>query len=187
MYSFNDEIILVLRNDQNLETSPWYDNNLEKIVSAVSSITTLQFNNYANSIDMNLHGDAVFTASAFNIPNIVEAINVLVLMQQFAFQSSVQSACLYELLKKYNKNDIKEMLAGTSYDEKINLLHQECGIDFSDYPQAFRRGVACYRAPTVVDYKGQQTVKNKWLLDLEIPIFTKEHSFLSQIFKKEGF
>ncbi len=66
---------------------------------------------------------------------------------------------------------------------EINLLNQECGINFNDYPAAFRRGVACYRAPTVVNYQGEETLKNKWLLDLEIPIFTKEHSFLGHILK----
>lgn len=183
-YSFNDEMIIAVRNDQNLDTAPWYENNVQKIVSISSSLATLQFNNFANSIDMNLHGDAVFTAQTFIVPNIMEAINVMVSKQQYAFQSSVQLACLYGLLnKKYNKNDIKEMLSGTSYDEKINLLLQECNIDFNEYPAAFRRGVACYRSPAVIQSNGQQSIKNKWVLDPEIPIFTKEHSFLGQIFQ----
>lgn len=181
-YCFNDEIVLVVKNDQSLETTPWYDNDIQKITSIAASMTTLHFNNYANSIDMNLHGDAVFTASVFAVPNITEAINVMVGKQQFAFQSSLQAACLYELIKKFNKNDIKEMLAGTSYDEKINLLHQECGINYNDYSIAFRRGIACYRAPQVVQFNGAESIKNKWILDANIPIFTKEHSFLGQIF-----
>lgn len=182
-YCFNDEIVIMVRNDQNLETHPWYDNNVQKIVSVVSSLMTLQFNNYANSIDMNLMGDAIFLTEIFAVPNITEAINVMVSKQQLAFQISVQSACFYELIKKYNRNDITEMLSNMSYDEKINLLQQECGVDFNDYSLAFRRGAACYRSPTVVNYNGEENIKNKWVLDIEIPIFTKEHSFLSQIFK----
>lgn len=182
-YCFNDEIVIMVRNDQNLETNSWYDNNVQKIVSVVSSLMTLQFNNYANSIDMNLMGDAIFLAEIFAVPNITEAINVMVSKQQLAFQTSVQSACFYELIKKYNKNDITEMLSNMSYDEKINLLQQECGVDFNEYSLAFRRGAACYRSPTVVNYNGEENIKNKWILDIEIPIFTKEHSFLSQIFK----
>lgn len=181
-YSFNDEIVIVVRNDQNLETAAWYDNQIQKIVSITSSLVTLYFNNYANSIDMNVHGEAAFTAQVFAVPNETEAINVMISKQQQAFQTAVQSACLYELIKKFNKNDIKEMLSGTSYDEKINLLSQECGINFNDYPLAFRRGVACYRSPQVVQYNGTESIKNKWVLDAEIPIFTREHSFLSQIF-----
>lgn len=182
-YSFNDEIVIIARNDQTLETVPWYDNNIQKMVSAAASLVTLQFNNYANSVDMNLHGDAVFLAKSFIVGNIPEAINVVVSKQQQAFHTSIQYACLYEMLKKYNKNDIKEMLSGNSNDEKIALLQQECGVDFNEYPVAFRRGVACYRAPTVVNYAGEQTTKHKWVLDVNIPIFTKEHSFLGQILK----
>jgi len=183
-YSFNDELVLVARNDQTNDTVPWFDNDVQKIASAVSSIATLQFHQFSKSAELNLLGDAVFTANVFAVPNIMEAINVLVAKQQQAFQSAVQFSCLYELLKKYNKNDIKDMLSGTSYDEKIDLLMQECDVDFNnDYPLPFRRGVACYRAPTVVEYEGEKGMKNKWKLDAELPIFTKEHQFLGQIMK----
>ncbi len=182
-YSFNDEIIIISRNDQSHETALWYDGNIQKIASSVASIATLQFNNLCNTNDLNLLGDPLFTATAFTVPSITEAINVMVSKQQQASQSAVQFACLYELLKKYDKNDIKDMLSGTSYDDKINLLNQEFGIDFNEYPAAFRRGVACYRTPTVVNYEGEEKIKGKWKLNTDIPIFTKEHSFLAQIFK----
>lgn len=181
-YSFNDEIVIVLRNDQQLETDPWYDNEIQKIVSVVSSLATLQFNNVANSIDLNLIGEPVFLVNAFVVPNVVEAINVMVSKQQQAFQTSVQQACFYELIKKYNKNDIKDMLMDLSHDEKINLLKQECNIDFNEYSTAFKRGVACYRAATMVEYNGSEMIKQKWALDVDIPIFTREHSFLGHIF-----
>ena len=44
-YSFSDEIIIVARNDQTLDTHPWYDNKVQKIVSAVSSVASAHFNN----------------------------------------------------------------------------------------------------------------------------------------------
>lgn len=179
-YSFNDEIIIVVRNDQTLETLPWYDNKIQKIASATASITTLHFNNCAASIDLNLMGDPIFLAKAFVVPNITEAINVMVSKQQQSFQSSIHFACFYELLKKYNKEEIREMLSGTSLDEKIDLLLQECNVDFNEYPLEFRRGVACYRSPKIVD---GGTIKHKWILNSEIPIFTRDHSFLGNIFK----
>lgn len=182
-YSFNDEIVLIVRNDQNLDTNPWYDNDIQKITSVVSSIATLQFNNYANTLDLNLMSEPIFITNVFAVPNIMEAINVMVLKQQQAFQSSIQFACFYELLKKYDKNDIKDMLAGTGQDEKIQLLLQECDIDFNEYPSVFRRGVACYRAPKVFHIDNTDVIKNKWTLNTDLPIFTREHSFLNQIFK----
>src|ERR1700733_11134947 len=46
-YSFNDEIVIVSRNDKNIDTHPYYDNRIQKIVSAASSIATYEFNKVA--------------------------------------------------------------------------------------------------------------------------------------------
>jgi tRNA(His) 5'-end guanylyltransferase len=182
-YSYNDEITVIARNDQNTETYPWYDNSVQKISSAVSSITTLHFNNFATALDLNIMSDPVFITKCYNAPNMQEAINVVIQKQQKAIQSSLYFACFYELLKKYNKDDIRDMLQDSTTDDKINLLKQECDVDYNDYPLAFRRGVACYRTPTVVSFDGEEKIKNKWALDTELPLFTKEHGFLRNIFK----
>lgn len=71
------------------------------------------------------------------------------------------------------------MLSGLTSDEKIDLLKQECEVNFNDYPLAFRRGAACYKIPKVTDHG----VKNVWTLNSELPIFTRDQSFLSNIFK----
>jgi tRNA(His) 5'-end guanylyltransferase len=178
-YHFNDEIVIVTRNDQGPETSPWYDNKLQKICSITSSIATGHFDDCASSIKLQLTGDPIFYSQVFAVPNIMEATNTIVFKQQNNFLTSIQLACLYELLKKYEKNTIKEMLSGLSMDEKIDLLKQECDVDFNDYPTSFRRGAACYKIPKIVN----ETIKNKWFINEELPIFTKDQSFLSNIFK----
>jgi len=181
-YVFNDEIIIVARNDQNNDTSPWCDNNLQKMNSIISSIGSLHFSNYAATLDMNLV-EPIFTTHIFTVPNVTEAINVVISKQQQNFQSSIQFACLYELLKKgFNRDEIKEMISGSNIDEKIELLAKE-GITYNDYPQAFRRGIACYRTIQIVKYGENEVVKNKWNLDLELPIFTQEPKFLQDIFR----
>ena len=180
-YQHNDEIILIIRNDQNLESAPWYDNRIQKICSITSSIATLHFNHCASTIDLNFMGEPLFISQVFAVPNIMEAINTIVFKQQYNFHTSIQFACFYELLnKKYDKNTIKDMLAGLSVDEKIDLLHQECEIKFNEYPQVFRRGTACYKVPKVSD---DGTMKNKWMINETLPIFTKDQSFLTNIFK----
>ena len=179
-YQHNDEIIVIARNDQSQETTPWYDNRVQKIASVTAAIATLHFNKCASAIDLNLMGDAIFTSQVFAVPNIMEAINTLVHKQQNNFHTSIQSACFYELLKKYDKNTIKDMLSGMSVDEKIDLLNQEANIDFNNCPMAFRRGAACYKAPKIME---DGTMKNKWMVSPDLPIFTKDQSFLSNIFK----
>lgn len=178
-YQYNDEIVIIARNDQTQDTSPWYDGKLQRICSITSSIATQHFNNFAASTEMNLMGDAFFTSQVFVVPNITEAINTMVYKQQSNFIISIQLACYYELLKKYDKTTIKEMLADLRIDEKIDLLNQECNVDFNDYPMPFRRGAACYKVPKIVD----NVVKNKWVVNSDLPIFTKDQSFLSNIFK----
>lgn len=178
-YQFNDEIVIITRNDQNIDATAWYDNKIQKISSITSSIATLHFNNFISSHDVNLLGTPLFTSQIFAVPNIVEAINTLVYKQQYNFHISIQSACLYELLKKYDKNSIKEMLNGLNIDEKVDILSQECNIDFNQYPSSFRRGAAAYKVPKIVN----EVMKNKWIINTELPIFTKDQSFLSNIFK----
>jgi len=178
-YQHNDEIILVTRNDQSNETHPWYDNKLQKICSVTSAIATMHFNECATTMGLDMTGDPIFTSQVFAVPTIGEATNTFVYKQQQNFHTSIQSACLYNLLTKYDKNTIKDMLAGLNIDEKIDLLHQECNIRYNDYPLAFRRGIAAYKVPRVVE----GTMKNKWHLNNELPIFTKDQSFLSNIFK----
>jgi len=178
-YQYNDTIVIISRNDQNKETLPWYDNRIQKISSIASSLATQQFHEHMNSSDLNMMGDVLFTAQTFAVPNISEAINTIIYYQQKNFHISIQFACIYELLKSYDKSTIKEMLADLGTDEKIDLLQQECDIDFNAYPQSFRRGIACYKIPKVID----GTVKNKWTVNDALPIFIKDQSFLSNIFR----
>ncbi len=130
-YQHNDEIVIIARNDQNIDTSPWYDNKVQKISSVTASMATSHFSKISS--ELNLMGDGLFTSQAFCVPNLAEAVNTIVYKQQQNFHLSVQSACFYELLKKYNRNNIKDMLAGLSLDEKIDLLNQECNIDFNQF------------------------------------------------------
>jgi tRNA(His) guanylyltransferase len=177
-YQHNDEIVIVARNDYNNETNPWYDNRLQKIGSVTSAIATSHFNRYASGISLDVSGDPIFTSKVFTTPNIGEAVNTLVYKQQQNFHTSIQFACVYQLISKHDKNTIRDMLGGLSMDEKIDLLAQE-GTDFNAYPLAFRRGVSAYKIPKVTE----DIVKNKWVIDTELPVFAKDQSFLTNIFK----
>lgn len=179
-YQHNDEIVVIVRNDQNNDTVPWCDNKIQKITSSVSSIATFHFNKCANAIDLNLLGEPIFISQIFAVPNVMEAINTMVHKQQQNFHTSIQSACLYEFLKKYDKATILNMLSGLSVDEKIDLLNQECNIDFNQYPIIFRRGAACYKVPKVMS---DGTMKNKWAVNHDLPVFAKDLSFLTNILK----
>jgi tRNA(His) guanylyltransferase len=179
-YQHNDEIIVASRNDQNEGTQAWFGGSLQKICSATASIATMHFNDCAGTLKINLTGDPIFTSQVFMVPTLGEVSQVMVYAQQKNFYASIQSACLYGLLNKYDRNIIKEMLVGLSIDEKIDLLSQECGINFNEaYSSAFRRGVGCYKAPIVID----GIMKNRWILNQDLPIFAKDQSLLSNVMR----
>ena len=178
-YQHNDEIVIVAHNDQNIETNVWFNGSIQKICSVTSAIATLHFNECVERLQLNITGSPIFTSQVFVVPTIGEANNTLIFKQQQNFHTSIQSACLYNLLSKYDNNEIKNMLNGLSIDEKIDLLDQECHIKFNDYPSSFRRGTACYKVPKL----SNGVMKNKWHLNNELPIFTKDQSFISNIMK----
>jgi tRNA(His) guanylyltransferase len=181
-YQHNDEVVVIVRNDQGVDTHPWYDNRLQKICSVTAAIATLHFRECATALQLDMTGDPIFTSQVFVVPTVGEATNTIIYKQQQNFHTSIQSACLYNLLTKYDKNTIKDMLAGLNVDEKIDLLLQECEVKYNDYPLAFRRGIAAYKVPQIVD----GVMKNKWYLNNELPIFTKDQSFLMNLFKNNG-
>jgi tRNA(His) guanylyltransferase len=182
-YTANDEIIIVSRNDQSLSTQAWYDNDAQRISSAVSSMATLYFNR--ETAGRELCEGAIFTAQTFVVPNIMEAINVLIYKQQGMFATSVSLACFYELLKSRDREVIKQMLTGLSSDDKIDLLYQELGIDFeASYPTAFRRGAACYYAPKIVRVDNEEMMQDMLITNDNLPIFTKDHSLLNGVFSR---
>lgn len=178
-YQHNDEIVIVAHNDQNIETNVWFNGSIQKICSVTSAIATMHFNECALRLQLNMTGNPIFTSQVFVVPTIGEVNNTLIFKQQQNFHTSIQSACLYNLLETYNKDEIKNMLNGLSIDEKINLLDQEAHIKFNNYSSAFRRGTACYKAPKIVN----GIMKNKWHFNNDLPIFTKDTSFLSNLLK----
>ncbi len=182
-YSFNDEIILILRNDQSVDTEIWYENSIQKMVSAISSIATLQFNKMAASLGMDIVGEPIFLSECFALPSIQETISFLSFKQQQAFHNSISLACFHELLKKYNFDTVKSTLTGRSPEEKLEILNDECNVNYNDYPLAFKRGIACYRVPKLITTKSGETFKNKWAIDTSLPIFSKDDDLLANIFK----
>ena len=178
-YSFNDEIIIVSKNDNTAETEPWYDNNLQKIVSSVSSIATLQFVNNCLISKLEINGTPCFTTNAFVLPNNVEVANYLIHKQFQNLQTSVYFACYYELLRFYSKNKIKHFLTGLSLEDKIELLKTKCDIDFNQYPTVFRLGADCHRVSKDID--GQ--MKNKWEINKDVPLYVDNMQYILNILK----
>ena len=179
VYSFNDEINVICRNDQTLESEAWYDNHVQKIASASAAIASTAFLTAANKQNIKLIGSPIFIAKTFVLPSVTETINYLISKQHQASQTAIYMACFYELLKKYDVDKVLKILKNLSIEEKYDLLLKEFNIDLHDYPLAFWRGMACYRVKKLVDdkYKLKLTINDK------LPFFSKDQIFLQDIIK----
>lgn len=183
-YSFNDEAVIISRNDQTLNTEAWYDGKIQSISSVSSAIATSECDKFARTHNINLFGDPVFVAKTFVVPNITEAINVLVGKQQQAFHTALHNACFYELLKRdHDPETIQQTLLDKSPQAKADILIEQCDKNFTTYDLPFQRGVAAYRTQKIMHIDGVEKIKNKLTIDVELPIFTREHDFLGTIFR----
>lgn len=180
-YCFNDEIILISKNDQNINTSAWYDNHIQRIASTTASIATIEFAKLSQSNDLNLIGDATFISNCFVVPNITEAINLLISKQQEALYLAISLTCFHELSKKYDIETVKQTLYEKSSAAKLEILSETCGIDFEMLPAAFRRGVAAYRILKIMENDGLQQIRPRLIIDEDLPVFSKDQEFLHQI------
>jgi tRNA(His) guanylyltransferase len=183
-YQQSDEITFILRNDKTVDSEPWFHNRVQKIASVAASIVTLAF--MKNLILMDnppqIVGDALFDARVFAVPSIVEAVNNLIFRQQDCARNAVNGAAQAELTKDIGKKTALKLLHGKKALDKVDLLQSHCDIDFETYyPAAFRKGTAAYKIPTVIQSHNGESIRNKWILDLNIPNFVTDRNFIMNI------
>lgn len=183
-YQYNDEITFILRNDQSLDSEPWYQNKIQKLVSITSSMTTLGLYKSISNLNNKIltSGDAIFDCDVLAVPYLSEAVNNLIYKQQLNYKKALSLAVETELIKKFGKRAALKALYKKTSDEKKELLLHHCDIDFEEqYPSAFYRGIAAYKIPTLLQYKDENQIRNKWSLNANLPVFVDDKDFLFNI------
>lgn len=207
-YTQSDEITLLLTDYDTLTTDAWFDNNVQKICSVSASMATMAFNQYfalgaheyerdiyeawnvsedeykyCDALHRKMHS-AMFDSRCFNIPA-EEVTNCLIWRQQDATRNAIQmlGQCNFSHKELHNKscNDIQDM-----------LMTQK-GINFNDMPTEFKRGVCClkeeYYPEPVAGYENcpidATSVRTRWVLDKEIPIFTQDRDYVENTFNSK--
>ena len=186
-YTQSDEITLILTDYKDINTSPWFDYNVQKCTSVSASMATMAFNRafskhrddfvdsvmamqdsdiearYLKALTRAVEQGAMFDARAFNIPK-DEVTNNIYWRQQDAIRNSVQMVGrAYFSNKELHKKSVSDI---------IRMLLNVKGIDWNDYPMQFRRGSCCVRKP--VEAPTENTVRNPWVIDNDIPVFKGE-------------
>ncbi len=174
-YTQSDEITLILVDYQNLDTSAWFDYEVQKICSISASMTTLAFNKffsrnvaqyedthfpwkeedkkYLNTLHKAEEVGAMFDSRCFNIPK-EEVTNLIYWRQLDATRNSIQMVG--------QANFSHKELQGKSCNMIQDMLHEQKGINWNDYATPFKRGTSCVKGD------------NSWELDFDMPILKGE-------------
>ena len=185
-YTQSDEITLILVDYKELDTSAWFDYEVQKLCSISASMATMAFNkffeanvkNYIRNIMPNIltplaetymkaaEKGAMFDARCFNIPK-EEVTNLIYWRQLDATRNSIQMVgqanFSHKELQNKSCNDIQDM------------LHEQKGINWNDYPTVCKRGTAII----YINYQNPQSLTDKdiikrWKIDTEMPILKGE-------------
>ena len=162
-YVQSDEISLLLVDYGTLQTDAWFSNNVQKMVSVSASMATAKFNSMLNVPQMfpqSKRDDikqefAMFDSRVFNLPR-EEVVNSFVWRQQDATRNSIQG-----LGQKYYS---QKQLNGKSCNKIQDMLMLDKSINWNNVDTYFKRGGCVTRDG----------------IDLEIPIFTQDRSYIDQ-------
>lgn len=164
-YIQSDEISVLVHGYKRLNSQPWFDGNLNKIVSISAAVATRNFN-------AALDTGALFDSRAFVLPE-AEVCNYFIWRQNDAVRNSIQSFAQSifshkELLNK-SCNEMQEMML-------------QKGLNWDELPIQFKRGRCVVSG--MVDYidvdMGTQTQRRAWRLDLQIPFFKDNRNYIER-------
>ena len=185
-YTQSDEISLVLVDYKKINSSAWFDYNIQKCASVAASMATAYFNKffdynlmeYVATETMNHENSsldskftqrkssylkasskcAMFDARVFNIPK-EEVTNCILWRQNDATRNSIEMVghCNFSTKELHKK----------SCNEIQDMLFTQKGINWNDFPTHKKRGSCCIK-------KELENNKTGWVIDTEIPIFKNE-------------
>lgn len=198
-YTQSDEITLVLCDYEKLNTSPWFDYEVQKLCSISASMATMKFNQvfeknvvafenghdsfidfdyksigtteeiglYIDSYYNAIKKGAMFDARCFNIPK-EEVCNCVLWRQQDATRNSIQMVGQHYFSHKQLQNKSCDMIQ--------DMLHEEKGINWNDFPTYMKRGTAIIKVgETMWDEKiGAYNTIMHWFIDKDMPILKGE-------------
>ena len=193
-YTQSDEISLVLVDYKNINTEPWFSNNLQKIVSVSVSMATYYFNdefrrlvhkeafNESQSSVTKAHQESitqklcVFDSRAFIIPR-EEVLNYFYWRQTDCVRNSIQLAG--QAYFSHNQ------LQNKSCDDIQEMLFQEHNINWANYPNWFKNGVAFYKKKHEVNHlEGDKitiVIRNHWAADFDTPTFIQKPNLINDL------
>jgi len=176
-YLQSDEISLLITDYDTPRSQAWFDYNLQKLVSISASMATLAFNREFERLTSGLENPVyraavkkggTFDSRAFVLPK-EEVCNYFIWRQQDATRNSI-------LMVAQSRFTQKE-LQGIKCDLLQDKLFLEANINWNDFPIPQKRGSCVVKKP----FERNGALRHKWVVDEEIPIFTKDNSYINDL------
>ena len=172
-YVQSDEVSVLVINYKTLDYEPWFNNELQKLVSISASIATLAFNDKWKEVNLITKKSAMFDSRVFLLPK-EEVCNYFIFRQKDWSRNSVQMVARSEF--DHSK------LFGKSGSEMQEMLFKEKGINWNDLPTWQKRGRVVYKE----QYDKEGVTRTRIKVDDEIPIFTQDRQFIEKyVFMEE--
>ena len=185
-YVQSDEISLLLIDYQRFETSAWFDYEMQKMCNISASMATMAFNKIFRDMVGELHikgsleeeyscilykaaqKGAMFDARVFNIPK-EETCNYFYWRQLDASRNSIQMVG--------QANFSHKELQYKSCNDIQGMLMTQKGINWNDLPTYQKRGSCVLKEnylDTTPESTDSETIRSRWIIDKNIPIFRGE-------------
>lgn len=182
-YTQSDEISLLLVDYETRESQPWFENNLQKMVSISASMATLIFNRaFAETVNDYYRDDednfdyleyvkkfdvAMFDSRAFTLPQ-YEVCNYFIWRQQDAIRNSIQMAAQ----SMFSHKELRDL----NCDQVQEKMWQEKNVNWNDYSVPEKQGSCVIKK--VCENNG--ATRGRWVIDKDIPIFTQERDYIDR-------
>lgn len=154
-YAQSDEITLVIYNEDYQAELP-YGGKVQKMVSVLASSATAKFNSLRPKYLPGFKEDtlAMFDCRCFQVPNKQEAVNNLLWREQDASRNSVSMLARHYMSHKQMMNKSSARLQ--------EILWQEHGVNYNDYPAHFKRGTFLRRELVLVEPENLEDIPEKY-------------------------
>ena len=190
-YTQSDEITLVLVDYKKLNSSAFFDYEVQKMCSIAASMATMAFNKFfkmntsyirasvsrfdnadclGSIYEKAVNKGAMFDARVFNIPK-EEVTNLVYWRQLDATRNSIQMVGQANFSHTELQNKSCNMIQ--------DMLMTQKGINWNDFPTYQKRGSCVIKNTMIIEPYGSRmlckdVLDGHWFIDKDIPIFKNE-------------
>ena len=187
-YTQSDEISILLTDYDDINTSAWFDYQVEKMVSVSSSLATVKFlhtrvmqilsNRFISDMPsieqvyrMKL---ASFDSRVMSLPNDEEVINYVLWRQQDAERNSIQALAQSVFSHK--------QLHGKNTANMHDMLHEQ-GMNWNDCPTRQKRGISVIKRqyPKTSGSPAVTVMRSEWYIDNEMPVISQDKQYVRNV------